>query len=121
MKACFPRARSFFTVLDAHSFDQANLDPLPIASKFSENYEHDRKSPASFRRDDMQLLDSAIRKQRNVVPASTDLAELLGCEPCQIDSNRMQAYGTTKPELKSTIKAMQLSFRDGLAHNVIFE
>ena len=121
IRSLFPQKRSFFTALDSNSFDQANLDPLPITSKFSERNSHVQDISAVSKRDGTHALDTAVYKSCSAVSISTDLAELLGCEPHQIPSHHTQGYLTRRPEQNSTIRATPLSVRDGLAHNVIFE
>ncbi len=121
IRPVFSSTRSFFTALDANSFDHANLDHLMITSKFSERNSTIQDTPAGFRRDGLHSMETAVRKQRSGVSASTDLAELLGCEPHQIPSNNMQGYGTRRTEQNSTVGAAPLCSSDAIAHNVIFE
>ena len=111
--------RSFFTALDANTFDHANLDylpVLPIESRLSERSSYVQDTPVFFRRGvSTNPLDTAVRKPCSAVSTSSDLAELIGCEPHHKDMRQ------EKSERNSTIRALPLSFREGLAHNVIFE
>ncbi len=116
-----PPRRSFFTVLGGNTAAQANLDPSPIAFKFSERNAHVQDMLSTSSHDALRPPEAGHRKQRSAVCASTDLAELLGCDPHQFHGSHIQGNMAKRTELKSTIKATPISSRDGLAHNVIFE
>ncbi len=119
LKTLFTPRRSFFTVHDADSFNQANTHFVEVASKSPELNQQVR-GMASFE-SSRDILRDAVRQPNSCTSSSTELAELLGCEPHLLFGSRMQCRATRGRDLISTIKAAPLRPRDGLAHNVILE